>query len=406
MAIANGINKKLIAKKQSGLGVKAVAAGAQYQRRVTSTIDLSKETYESSEILDSQQVRDMRHGTRKVDGSISAELSGGTYQGFVESAFRALASNAVASSASILITSAVTTGAEGTFTSGDVDWVADGWKAGLVFQITGYAAPAEANNAHNFRVISATTTVLTVVALDGVPIEAKAAGDSVTFTSVGKHIVMATANHTKDYWTIEHDYDDIVQAEQFTDCVIGGANFKLPPTGLATADFPIVGLNMDTSTSPYFTSPTPSSTGAILAASQGKIYANGLEIALITGFEISMDGAAAGVGAVVGSDVQPDIQLGRMKVSGNMTVLFQDAIMRDHFINETEISVIATFLDGSTADAESMTFIMTRVKVGGATKDDGEKALVLTVPFTALEETSGAADKFATTLTIQDSSYV
>ena len=66
MAISQGIFKLLVAKKQSALGTKATASGAQYMRRVTSNLDLSKDTYESAEILQSQQSRDMRHGLRKV----------------------------------------------------------------------------------------------------------------------------------------------------------------------------------------------------------------------------------------------------------------------------------------------------------------------------------------------------
>jgi hypothetical protein len=53
---------------------------------------------------------------------------------------------------------------------------------------------------------------------------------------------------------------------------------------------------------------------------------------------------------------------------------------------------------------------MPRVKVGGAGKDDGEKGIVQTMPFTALFDTGAGADKgatatdsLATTLSIQDS---
>ena len=90
--IATGIFKQLIAKKQTALNVKATAAAAQLYRRVTSTLDLKKATYTSNEIRPSQMRSDFRHGVRGIAGSINGELSVGTYQSFIESALRALAS--------------------------------------------------------------------------------------------------------------------------------------------------------------------------------------------------------------------------------------------------------------------------------------------------------------------------
>jgi hypothetical protein len=55
-----------------------------------------------------------------------------------------------------------------------------------------------------------------------------------------------------------------------------------------------------------------------------------------------------------------------------------------------------------------MGFTFPRAKMGGATKDDGEKGLVLTMPFTALEQDAGGTGQtaFDTTIMIQDSAYV
>ena len=409
MAIAQGIFKNLVAKKQTALGTKASASGAQYLRRVTSDIDLSKDTYQSNEILATQQVRDMRHGLKNVSGTISGENSIGGYQGFTESVLRSTASTAIASTPAIDVTAAVTTGAEGTFTTIGEDWLADGFKIGMVVQWTGWTTTGVLNNDQNFRIIALTATVMTVVAIGGSEVvTAKTAGDSVTCTSVGKHISVPTTGHNQDYWTIEHDYSDITQAEQFVDCAIGSMNVALPPTGMSTVDFGVVGLSMDTSTSAYFTTPTATATGAILAGVNGSVYVNGSSIGLITGFDFAVDGAVASLGAVVGSNQAPDVQFGRVTVTGNMTVFFQDAVMRDLFINETEVSVVATFVADNTAASESVTYIMTRVKLGGATKDDGEKGLILTVPFTALEDTAGGTglDTIQTTITVQDSSFV
>jgi hypothetical protein len=124
--------------------------------------------------------------------------------------------------------------------------------------------------------------------------------------------------------------------------------------------------------------------------------------------EVNINGNATSVGGVVGSNVAPDITPGSIAVSGSMTVLLQDATMRDYFVNETEVSVVAAFTTNNTATADVITLTMPVVKVGGATKDDGEKGIIMTMPFTAIENTAGGAGTAhnATTITIQDSAAV
>lgn len=407
-AIATGVFKKLVAKRQSALGTKATAGSAQEYRRVTSTIDLQKQTYQSNEIRPSMQRSDFRHGIRSVSGAINGELSCGTYQQFIESVLRAAASTAATTGAQTNITAAVTSGAEGTFTRAAGSFLTDGFKIGMVVRASGFATTGVPNNAHNCLITSLTALVMTGVMLDGVAFGAKAAGDTVTIAEVGKHIAIPQSAHTRDYYTIEHNFSDITQSEQFTDCVISQMDVKLPATGMATIDFNVMGLNMDTSTSAYFTSPTAASSGAVLAAVNGALYVQGTKVALITSLDFSVNGNMSAPGGIVGSNVDPDIFPGAIDVTGNMSVLFSDATMRDYFLNETEVSIIAVFTAGNTANADFQSHVFHRVKVGGASKDDGEKGLTMTMPFNSLENTSGGtgASTIATSYWQQDSAYV
>ena len=405
MAIAAGISKKLVALKQSALGTKATAGGAAITfPRVSSTIDMDKASYASKELRASRQISDMRHGLRSVAGTINGELSVGTYSAFMSSVLRAAWAAVVTSGALTNVTAAVTTGSAGTFTRAAGSFLTDGFKAGMVVRWAGWATTGVPNNAHNFLITACTATVMTVVALDAVAVGAKASGDSVTATSAGKSLSVPVTGHTADYWTIEHNFPDITQSEQFTDCVLASMDVKLPATGMATVSFPVVGLNMDTSTAPFFTTPTDAVGGSKLAAVNGAVYVAGVAVAYITGLDIKINGQATSAGAVVGSNVAPDISVGSVDITGSMTVLFKDAVMRDYFVNETEVAIIAAFTTANTATADFMSFIMPRVKVAGAKKTDGEKSLVMTMPFTALENTAGGTgtSSIATTLTIQD----
>ena len=404
--VANGIFKQLIAAKQVASGTKADPAGAKRFRRVTSTLDVSKDTYSSNEISVNQQVCDMRHGMRKVEGSINGELSVGTYQGWTESVLRSASSPSVTTTlADIDVVS--TTGAEGTLTTAAGDYLADGLKVGLVIRCTGMATGVE-NNDRNLMITELTATVMTVITLNNEPIIANAAGDTVVITSVGKHVYVPTANHTKDYWTIEHNFSDIVQSEQFLDCVFGQMDVKLPPTGMATVDFPVVGLSMDTSTTPYFTTPTPIVCGGSLASVNGVIFVGGVKVAHVTGLDFTVNSNAASLDAVVGSNTAPDITVGKLEVTGNLTYYFIDTVLRDMFLDETEFSLICAFTTDNTPTADFIAYSMSRCKLTGATKDDGEKGIVQSSGFQALLDTNGGVAKknFATTITVQDSQFV
>jgi hypothetical protein len=409
MPIATGVFKKLSLKKQTALNTKAPAGAAgtaRYMRRVTSTLDLNKATYQSAEILASQQRRDFRHGVRSIKGSISGELSVGGYQLPFESIMRQVVQAAASTGAQTNMTAASTGTNIGTFTRAAGSFITDGFKIGDVVLWSGWATTGVPNNAHNMMITALTATVMTVITLDGVAIGAKAAGDSVTCVLAGKKTWVPQSGHTRDYYTIEHFFGDIAQSEQFTDCVFTGANIQLPPTGMATVEFPVMGLDMQTGTVEYFTTPANPPTGGILAAVNGVLLVAGVPVAAITGMTINVNGNYSAPGGVVGANVDPDIFPGVLEVTGQITVLFQDATYRNMFVNETEAAVAVALTASNAANAGFTSFVMPRVKFGGASKDDGTAGLTLTMPFTALELVSGSAVDLPTTISIQDSAFV
>lgn len=408
--IATGVFKKLAIKKQAGLNQKAAAGAAgssRYMRRVTSTLDLNKANYSSQEILESQQVRDMRHGVKSVAGSISGEVSVGGYQQPFESVCRQVVQAAATTGAIANVTAAVTVGAQGTFTRAAGSFLVDGFKIGDVVRCAGWATTGVPNNAHNFIIINLTALVMTVLALDGVAIGPKAAGDNVTITVAGKKTWMPATGQTRDYYTIEHWFGDINQSEQFVDCVFTGFTVNLPPTGMATVEFPVMGLDMQTGVAQYFNAPQAAPSGGILAAVNGALIVNGAVAGVVTGLSIVVAGQHSAPGGVVGSNVDPDIFPGVLMVTGQMTVLFTDATYRDAFLNETEMSIAAAFTASNLPAAGFTSFVMSRIKYTGATKNDGNAGLTLTMPYQALENVNGGAAvaNLATTLSIQDSDF-
>lgn len=403
MATASGISKQVIIKKETTWGVAAGTGSGLYLRRVTSDLSLGKDVYESGEIVSHAQVGDMRHGVRRVTGTLNGELSPGAYNLFMQSALRKDFVAGVNSTVLTNVTAAA--GPPGTFTRAAGSFLTDGFKIGDIIRWTGWTTTGTANNTRNYRITALSATVMTTSGLLDEVVAAKASGDSVTATVTGKKTHIPVTALTTDSYTIEHNFPDIVQSEQFLGCRVGSMNLALPATGMATVGFGLVGKDIVTSTGAYFVTPTAVSTGGIFAAVNGLLRIGGVDVAVVTGLDLSLDLGLTSE-PVVGANTVAAITHARSRVSGSFTAFFEDAVLRDIFINETESSLIVMLKATSAIDSPFLGITMSRIKFAGASKDDGEKGIVGTYPFTALLNTAGGSGiaNENTTISIQDSS--
>lgn len=401
MTIAQGVKKVLSYKKQTGLGVPASGAGGQQLRRVTSTINLTKETYQSSEIRPDQQIADFRHGSKQVSGTLSGELSSGTYKDFLQSVLRK-DFVAISSLTAAAVTIVASTGVI-TFQTGNP--LTGGIKIGNVVRITVGSVNA-ANLNKNLLVIGVTASTLTVKTLNGSALADNATSvTGVTIAIPGKYTYVPETAQTQDYYTVEHWFSDVAQSEVYQDVIQTNAQVKIPANGMATIDFPLVGLDVSTGTSQVLTSPTAISTGGATAGVNGLLLVSGTPVAIVTSIDFDVNGNISVADAVVGSVSRPDVFQGSVAVTGTFSAYFTDAVFRDYFINETEVSLIIALTTDSTAIADFVVFSMSRIKLGGADVSDGANGLTRSFPFTALKNTSGGAAlaNLATTFMVQDS---
>jgi hypothetical protein len=401
MSIATGVAKRVAYKKEVTWNTAPGASGAQSLRRVSSLLALDKATYASAEIRGDYQVADFRHGMRSVKGALKGELSAGTWKDFFAAVCRK-AFAAVTPIASLSLTIAAS-GSNFTVARGSGSWITDGVKVGDVIRITAGSVNA-ANLNKNLFVLAEVAATLTVAVLNGVAMVAEGPIASCTVAVTGKKTMMAVASQTDDSFSIEHWYSDISQSELFTGCKVQQMDLALPASGMSDITLDFLGGNVTTAASQYFTSPTAETTYGILAGVNGLVQVQGATVGLLTALQLSCKGNMTAE-PIVGSNVYADITEGRMEVSGQFSVLFQDATFRDYFLNETEIAIAAVLSASPSATADFLGFSLPRVKVGAATRDDGEKGLILTCPFTALLNTAGGAATASenSTLVIQDS---
>lgn len=400
---AAGVFKQLVYKAESTYGTIPAAGSAQYLRRVQSSLDLMKDTYQSNEIRTDQQVYDFRHGVRRVQGKITGELSCTTYSDFLAAALRkAWATTAAITGASITISGS------GPYTIARAagSFLTDGVKVGDVVRLT--AGSFTAGNLNKNLVVTAVVALeLTVVVLNSSTLTAEGPIASATVTIQGKRVWTPQTGHTDNSFSIEHHYSDLDQSEVFSGCKPTKISIGLPPTGLATIDMDMMGQNVTTysaGNAPYFTSPTAATATGLMQSVNGVLRMGGAAVANITGLTIDIASNYSG-DPVVGATTVPFLFAGRILVTGQLTAYFDSVTLRDAFLNETEIDMIAVFSASNDANAAFLSFVCPRIKVGGSSKNDGEGGLVQTIPFQALLDGTGGsgADTEITTLVIQDS---
>jgi hypothetical protein len=401
MPQAAGVFKTLALKREGTYGTAAGASAAQLLRRVTSDLSLSKQAYQSNEIRPDQQVADMRHGVRSVEGTLAGELSPGAYSDLISAALRRDFTAGV-SAAAMSITIAGS-GPTYTVTRAAGSWLTDGFKRGRVVRLTAGSFNA-ANLNKNLLIQSMTATVLTVRVVNGSALVAEGPIASATCAVTGKDTFAPTTGHTNISYTAEHWFADVAQSEVFLGVQPTKVDIGLPPTGMATVSIPVVGQNITTATAQYFSSPTAAGTTGICAAVNGVVLLGGVAVAVLTGLSISIDSARSGE-PVVGSNTIPTRFPGRITASGQATAYFEDATLRDVFINETEVELIVVLTSDNTAASAFVGITLPRVKMGGASKSDGVAGIVQTLPFTALLPTTGGAGvaNDLSTVCVQDS---
>lgn len=399
MAIASGILKTTAWKKQSALGTAATGSGGKAARRVTSIFTAGRDTFESNEINSDHMSRGVSYGLKKADGTLTGELSAGTFADLIGSILEKDFATSVNSTA-LTLTYAGSAGAW-TVARASGSFLTDGFKIGDVIRASGGSVTA--NNTRNFLITGVVALTITFIALDGATVTA-GSSTTTTLTVTGKKTWTPTTGHTKDYYTVEEWYSDISKSETFVDCRVGQIDVALPATGNATISTTMVGLSRTMGTSQVLATPTVTTT-AIMNATNGKIVIGGTAQTVATGINFTIANGAANAGAVIGSNSGQDVTTGRIRVSGTFTAQFDSTTLQALYNAESNTTISVVLTADETGSSDFIAFTMARVKITGDAPDDGEKAIIRTYPFTAEYNAAGGSGVSSeqTILSVQDS---
>jgi soluble cytochrome b562 len=241
MGQASGVFKQVTYKVETTYGVMPAAGAAQAMRRVTSSLDMTKDTYQSGEIRPDFQMADFRHGLRKVAGTINGELSAKTYVDFLAAVLK----KDFAAGVSVTGASLTIGGAAGAWTilRAAGSWLTDGVKVGDVVRLTAGAFNS-ANLDKNIQVTALNATVLTGIVLNASALVAQGPITAATLAVIGKKAFTPQNGHTDKSFSIEHWHPDVPSSEVFTGLKVSKMTFTLPATGMATVAVEFVGKDV------------------------------------------------------------------------------------------------------------------------------------------------------------------
>ena len=400
MPIQSAVGVLLSFRRETTFGTIATNdATARSVPYVSHSLALSKSAIESEEIRPDFQTATMRHGNRAIGGDMQLQLQTGTYSPLVESALRR-DFTLVPTLGALTTVTAASVGSGGTFTRGAGSWITDGLRVGMCVRMAGWTAPATANNARNYTVVALTATVLTVAEA----VVAKAAGDSIVVSIPGRVSFLPSTGHTQTSYTVEEWNPDVPRSNRFLGCRVNTMAISAPPNARATLTFAVLGRDRSTAVGRYFTNAVTPAAAVMQVGHNGLLVVNGVVSGIVTGYELNLTNNME-AGAVVGTNLTPDIFHGRMAASGSLTAYFDTAALDDVFDLESEIGMILRVADDTGIGSNFMQISLPRIKLAGGSYSTSNASRVQSFEFTALRHEGGSGNE-ATTLMVQDGSLV
>lgn len=372
--MANGSRHSMRYIAESTYGTTPATPAFKPIRHTSTTLGLSKESLQSEEIRDDRQIADFRHGAYQVGGDMNIELSFASFDDLLEA---------------VLLgtwTSTKTTGAQsfsatvGTVVRSAGSFLTDGFAVNDVVINSGFT---NAGNNGRFRVSAVAATVLTLTALEGQTMVVEAAAAGRTVNSLRAILKAGTVRRS---FTVERFFGDILTIDKpyhrFTGVEFNTLALAISANAMITGTLGVLGQNMTTGTAivagatyaaPTTTSPLDSFTGTLNEA--------GTPIAVITEIQLNVENGLE-ARFVVGSKASIRPSIGRSNCSGQITAYFENSLLLDKFINETESNIVFELPDGA---GNKYIFTLPRIKYNGGQPDvEGEGPITLSMPFQAL----------------------
>ena len=185
---------------------------------------------------------------------------------------------------------------------------------------------------------------------------------------------------TPKFFTIEDRQLDIGYYRQYRGCTVNTMSMSVKPDEIVKATFGIVGKSSTAGTVSLDSSPTTDGQNDPFDAFSGALNENGSPVSVVSGIEFQLENGVDPA-FVVGSAETPQLQYGRAKITGQITVYYENLDLVNKFINETGSSLSFAMSDG----VKTYTFSFPNIKYNGASMPlQNEQSRIITMPFIAL----------------------
>ncbi|GLQ07512.1 phage tail tube protein [Sneathiella chinensis] len=193
--------------------------------------------------------------------------------------------------------------------------------------------------------------------------------------------VLKTGSEEKSF-TIERGFPDIQQYQRFTGCVVNQMALTVQPDSLVSGRFGIMGRDMMPAAAALDPSPGPTLSAAPMDGFGGSVSEGGAPLAEVAGLDLKIENGFEAA-HVLGSDVAGAMTYGRSRVSGEMTVWFENRALIDKFLGKVP-SRLALTLNGEGGGYE---ILLPNILYSGADIPvKGGRGAILTLPFIALHD--------------------
>lgn len=196
---------------------------------------------------------------------------------------------------------------------------------------------------------------------------------------------------TPKFLTIEDAAEDISQFRLFKGMSVNSTSISIAPNQMVTATFDMIGQNMTQAATTASTGAKTAITGnAPFDSYNGEIKEGGVGsgdvIGTVSSIEFSITNSLAPTFAV-GSDFAPQLEFGRAVIEGNIVVYYEDAVLINKFLNETESEMQVSV--ASPGGTDTYTFFFPRIKYNGASVPlANPQSRFITLPFVSLYDTA------------------
>lgn len=192
-------------------------------------------------------------------------------------------------------------------------------------------------------------------------------------------------------YTIERHFADIGQYLRYKGVEINSMNLTVTPSGIVQAGFSVLGQGMDNPDTQPLAGATylPRATTSPYDGFGGSLTEGGTPVAVVSEIALTIENGMQPV-FVIGSrdSLRPSID--KLRVTGTVTAYFENAVLYEKFLNETETSL--SFTLGTGTAGQGLRFTIPRLKYSGGQPDSVAGPIPLAMGFTGtydpVEETT------------------